>query len=57
MVAVGGICGAMLSPFRFFRYVVPVLPVVLALGAIGLAALGAGGRVSHVLAAGIVVAS
>ena len=56
MVAVGGICGAMLSPFRFFRYVVPVLPLVLALGAIGLSALGAGGRLRQSVAAAIVVA-
>ena len=56
MVAVGGICGAMLSPFRFFRYAVPVLPLVLALGAIGLSALGAGGRLRQSVAAAIVVA-
>ena len=56
MVAVGGICGAMLSPFRFFRYVVPELPLVLALGAIGLSALGAGGRLRQAVAAAIVLA-
>ena len=56
MVAVGGICGAMLSPFRFFRYAVPVLPLVLALGAIGLSALGTGGRLRQSIAATIVVA-
>ena len=56
IVAMGGIGGAMLSPYRFFRYAVPVLPIVLALGAIGLAALSARGRVSRVLATGIVVA-
>ena len=56
IVAVGGICGAMLSPFRFFRYAVPVIPIVLALGAIGLTALAAGGRLRQVLATAIVVA-
>jgi 4-amino-4-deoxy-L-arabinose transferase-like glycosyltransferase len=55
IVAVGGICGAMLSPFRFFRYSVPVLPLVLALGAIGLSALGAGGRLRQSVSAAIVV--
>jgi 4-amino-4-deoxy-L-arabinose transferase-like glycosyltransferase len=56
IVVMGGIGGAMLSPYRFFRYAVPVLPIVLALGAIGLAALSTRGRVSRLLAAGIVVA-
>ena len=36
-VALGGIAGASLSPFRYFRYVVPVFPVVLGLASIGLA--------------------
>ena len=56
IVAVGAICGAMLSPFRFFRYAVPALPIVLALCAIGLTALAAGRRLRQLLAAAIVVA-
>jgi 4-amino-4-deoxy-L-arabinose transferase-like glycosyltransferase len=56
IVAIGGIGGAMLSPFRFFRYAVPVIPIVLALGAIGLTALGSRGRVRQVFATAVVVA-
>jgi Dolichyl-phosphate-mannose-protein mannosyltransferase len=56
IVAIGAICGAMLSPFRFFRYAVPALPLVLALCAIGLTALAAGRRLRQVLATAIVVA-
>jgi 4-amino-4-deoxy-L-arabinose transferase-like glycosyltransferase len=56
VVAVGAICGAMLSPFRFFRYAVPALPIVLALCAIGLTALAGGRRLRQALAAAIVVA-
>jgi hypothetical protein len=55
-VVAGGLGGAMLSPFRFFRYAVPVLPVVLALAAMGLDALGRRGRPGKMLAAGLVVA-
>jgi 4-amino-4-deoxy-L-arabinose transferase-like glycosyltransferase len=36
-VALGGLAGTVLSPHRFFRYIVPVFPVVLALSAIGIA--------------------
>lgn len=37
LLAAGGAAGAMLSPHRFFRYIVPVAPLILALAAVGLA--------------------
>jgi 4-amino-4-deoxy-L-arabinose transferase-like glycosyltransferase len=37
LVAAGGTAGAMLSPYRFFRYIVPIAPLVFVLAAIGLA--------------------
>jgi len=55
-IAIGGLGGAMLSPVRFFRYVVPIVPVIFALSAIGLAALADRGWWGKVLTAVIVIA-
>jgi 4-amino-4-deoxy-L-arabinose transferase-like glycosyltransferase len=55
-IAIGGLGGAMLSPVRFFRYVVPVVPVIFALAAIGLAALADRAWWGKVLTAVIVIA-
>ena len=52
----GGIAGAMLSPYRFFRYIVPVVPLIFALAALGLGALSARGRWGTFAAAVIVIA-
>ena len=54
--AVGAIGGAMLSPVRFFRYVIPAVPIIFALAAIGLAALAERARWGKVLAAIVVIA-
>ena len=50
-VALGGLAGTLLSPHRFFRYIVPIFPVVLALSAIGIAALWTRGPRMRVSAA------
>jgi hypothetical protein len=49
-VALGGLLGASLSPFRYYRYVVPVFPVVLGLASIGLASMSSLGRWGRPLA-------
>jgi 4-amino-4-deoxy-L-arabinose transferase-like glycosyltransferase len=54
-VALGGTAGALLSPLRFFRYIVPILPVLLGLLAIGLASLWSLGRMGKALAAAALV--
>jgi hypothetical protein len=56
LFALGGLGGAMLSPVRFFRYVVPVVPIIFALAAIGLASLAEHRRWGRILAAVIVIA-
>ena len=56
VVALGGIAGAMLSPHRFFRYIVPVFPIVIGLLAIGLASVWSRGRWGKALSAAVVVA-
>jgi 4-amino-4-deoxy-L-arabinose transferase-like glycosyltransferase len=52
---VGGIGGAMLSPYRFFRYAMPVVPIVLSLAALGLSGLAARGRLAKVIAGILVI--
>lgn len=52
----GGAAGAMLSPYRFFRYIVPVVPLIFALAALGLAHLWQRGRWYKLIAALIIVA-
>jgi hypothetical protein len=54
-VALGAIGGVMLSPYRFFRYIVPALPFIFALAGLGLAALAERGRVARIASHVIVV--
>lgn len=56
VLLVGGLGGAMLSPFRFFRYLVPVLPLILVVASLGLAVLWSRGRLGR-LAAGVAIAA
>ncbi len=51
--ALGAISGVMLSPYRFFRYIVPALPFIFALAAVALAALAEKGRVARIAAVAI----
>lgn len=51
VVAVGGSLGAMLPPYRFFRYIVPIFPVFIGLVAIGLASLWSFSRAGKILSA------
>jgi hypothetical protein len=37
LFAAGAAAGAMLSPYRFFRYIVPIVPLIFAVAALGLA--------------------
>ena len=53
-IMLGGFGGGMLSPYRFFRYVLPVVPLIFALVALGLGALSARGRWGA-FAAGVIV--
>ncbi len=55
-LAAGAIGGAMLSPYRFFRYIVPSIPFLFALSALGFAALAEKGRAGKTAAALIVAA-
>ncbi|MEO5740906.1 MAG: hypothetical protein ABIS29_09970 [Vicinamibacterales bacterium] len=55
-IAIGATGGAMLSPVRFFRYVIPAVPIIFGLAAIGLAALAERSRWGKVLAAIVVIA-
>ncbi len=55
-VALGGLAGTLLSPHRFFRYIVPVFPVLLALSAIGIAALWSLGQRMRIGAAVLLAA-
>lgn len=52
-VAAGGLLGTVLSPHRFFRYIVPVVPIVLALSATGIAAAWSLGKRMRVGAAAL----
>ena len=54
-IMLGGFGGGMLSPYRFFRYVLPVVPLIFALVALGLGALSARGRWGALAAALIVL--
>ena len=56
LFAVGAAAGAMLSPYRFFRYIVPVIPLIFALAALGLADLWQRGRWHKAMAALVIVA-
>jgi 4-amino-4-deoxy-L-arabinose transferase-like glycosyltransferase len=53
--AAGALAGVLLSPYRFFRYLVPAVPFVFGLAAIALAALAEAGRAGRIAAAAIVV--
>ena len=55
-IALGGLAGTVLSPHRFFRYIVPVFPVVLALSAMGIAAMWSLGRGLRIAAAVLIAA-
>ena len=55
-VAVGGTLGAMLPPFRFFRYIVPMFPILVGLLAIGLGSVWSWDRFGRVVAAVTVAA-
>ena len=52
--ALGAIAGVLLSPYRFFRYIVPALPFVFGLVSVALAALAEKGRVARIAAVAIV---
>ncbi len=52
--AVGAAIGVMLSPYRFFRYIVPSLPFVIGLAGLGLATLAEKGRMAKIVAYAIV---
>jgi 4-amino-4-deoxy-L-arabinose transferase-like glycosyltransferase len=51
---VGAVAGVMLSPYRFFRYIVPAMPFVFGLIGMGLAAVAEKGRVAKVSSYAIV---
>jgi hypothetical protein len=52
--AAGASVGVMLSPYRFFRYIIPAVPFVFGLAALGLAVLAEKGRPARVLSYAIV---
>ncbi len=54
VLMVGAVAGILLSPYRFFRYIVPAIPLVFAFTALGIAALAAKGRVASAIAVAIV---
>ena len=56
LFAAGAAAGAMLSPYRFFRYIVPVVTLIFALAALGLADLWQRGRWHKAMAALVIVA-
>ena len=56
LFAAGGAAGAMLSPYRFFRYIVPVVPLIFAVAALGLAHLWQRGRWQKAIVALVIVA-
>ena len=56
LFAMGATAGAMLSPYRFFRYIVPVIPLIFALAALGLADLWQRGRWHKAMAALVIAA-
>lgn len=51
LFVVGGAAGAMLSPYRYFRYIVPVIPLIFAIAALGLTDLWQRGRWHKTVAA------
>ncbi|RPI55949.1 MAG: hypothetical protein EHM55_06315 [Acidobacteria bacterium] len=53
-LAVGAVAGVLLSPYRFFRYIVPALPLIFGLTALGLVALAETGRIAKIAATAIV---
>jgi 4-amino-4-deoxy-L-arabinose transferase-like glycosyltransferase len=53
-VAVGASVGVMLSPYRFFRYIVPAVPFVFGLVGLGLAAVAEKGRAARIVSYAIV---
>lgn len=55
-IAAGAIAGAMLSPVRFFRYIVPAVPIMFGLAAIGLATVAERSRWGKAAAAVVVTA-
>ena len=55
-VAIGAISGVLLSPYRFFRYIVPALPFIFGLTAIALTALAERGRFARIAAMVIIAA-